>query len=249
MSESPPSGSPGLMFQEIRTAPPARTYSYRSIAGFTYFAIAAVGINAFSLVLQIAALLGRWGLLSRMIGGGFPSHDAMMATATASDRLVGLASAATLLTVAPAYIAGGIWIYNAACNIRALGARGMQISPGWAVGWYAVPFASLVMPFQAMEEIYQASESPAGWKSLKTPILLRSWWGAWLIAGVGGSIAGVIAREATTAADLLSITQFLLVDVAIEVSSCVLFLFIVWRVYQAQEHGQRVVGQVAQVFS
>ena len=28
----------------------------------------------------------------------------------------------------------------------------MTISAGWAIGWFFVPFANLVMPYQAMKE-------------------------------------------------------------------------------------------------
>src|SRR5437868_6687462 len=44
------------------------------------------------------------------------------------------------------------WIHRANRNARALGAQGMRFTPGWAVGWYFIPIASLWKPYQAMKE-------------------------------------------------------------------------------------------------
>ena len=45
------------------------------------------------------------------------------------------------------------------CNVRALGANDLSISPGWSAGWFFVPFANLVKPFVAVREIWNASDS------------------------------------------------------------------------------------------
>jgi hypothetical protein len=209
-----------------------------------------VGVNGSAIILQFLALAGRWALLAQAQTGGFAARAALAEAAQGSDALVAGAVGLSLLTLAPAYVVSSFWIYNAACNIRALGARGMQISPGWAVGWFAVPIASLMMPFQGMEEIYLASGSPISWKKLKTPLLLRIWWGAWLMAGLGGYIIGIFSRMLGTALpDIVFATQLAMADLALSITCCVMFLTIVWRVHRAQSHSHATLGSVAEVFA
>ena len=74
------------------------------------------------------------------------------------------------------------WIYLANANAHALGAEGMQFTPGWAVGWYFVPIASLWKPYQAMKEIWQASAAGTDWRGVRVPRLLPWWWACWLIS-------------------------------------------------------------------
>jgi hypothetical protein len=86
-----------------------------------------------------------------------------------------------------------MWVYLANVNARGLGAQGMSYSPGWAVGWYFVPIWNLWKPFLAMKEIWQASENPVAWSSLKTPRLLRIWWTLWISNNFLGYLTFVIS--------------------------------------------------------
>ena len=252
MSEQPAPSPSGWAFKEVRAPTrPERPRTYRSISVLTYATIGAVGLNALALLLQVVALTGQWRLLSRMADhpSTFAGQDDVAAAAQASDGLVALAALMFLLTLLLAYVVAGFWIYNAACNARALGARGFQNSPGWAVGWYAVPLMALFKPFQAMEEIFQASASPASWQGLKTPLLLRFWWGAWLLAGITGYIVAIIARTTTEIPGLIGATQFELVDIAVDLVASALFVTIIWRIFRAQADSRSRIGDVAQVFS
>lgn len=76
------------------------------------------------------------------------------------------------------------WIYFSGKNVRALGATGLAISPGWAVGWYFIPIANLWKPYQAMKEIWQASRDPLDWKHQQPSSRLSTWWTMWLILTV-----------------------------------------------------------------
>ncbi len=248
MSEQPPPGEAGWVFKEIKIMPAERPRAWRSISFLTYATTAAAGLKMVALLLQFVALLGQWRLLSRMADHAFASQDSMYSAAQASDGLVATAGLLFLLALLASYIFAGFWIYNAACNVRALGATGMQNSPGWAVGWYAVPIASWFKPFQAMEEIYQASASPIGWRRLTTPLLLRFWWGGWLAVNIGGSVMFALSRSSDIAG-LVGLTTFQLVDTVVDFFASALFLMVVWRIYRAQVHSQSQVGQVAQVFA
>ena len=82
------------------------------------------------------------------------------------------------LVLVSCYVVVGRWIYRASVNAHALGSE-MTISPGWAVGWYCIPLANLVKPFEAMRETWLASHESSGAYEERVPIL-RLWWGLWI---------------------------------------------------------------------
>lgn len=78
-------------------------------------------------------------------------------------------------------------VHRAATNLRAVGRTGLQFTPGWAVGWFFVPFANLVKPFHAMKEIVlasdpdtQKSEYGTTWMTNPLPAIVNVWWGFWV---------------------------------------------------------------------
>ena len=73
------------------------------------------------------------------------------------------------------------WILQAQRNVLALGARGLRMSPGWAVGWFFVPIWNLWRPYMAMVDLWRASHRPADWNTVTVPDLLPKWWAAWII--------------------------------------------------------------------
>ena len=94
------------------------------------------------------------------------------------------------------YITGGIlfcvWLVRASKNARALGAQEMEYSPGWTVGWFFVPVLNLFRPYEAVKELYQASDPEAGptdWAAFEPPGLLLTWWFSWIAFTIVGSMA------------------------------------------------------------
>ena len=159
-------------------------------------------------------------------------HAILSATAAGIAVLRGLQPpTGSLLEVAVAllqmtvFVAAAIatlrWLYLAKVNAFAFGAEDMMVSPGWAVAWFFIPFANLVMPYLAMRETWKASAEPGDWQAAPAPATLFLWWGAWLLAGAAGVVAFRITADfgkdaVATAqilflvADLLSIASALL---------------------------------------
>lgn len=81
------------------------------------------------------------------------------------------------------------WIHRAHVNARALGATGMTISPGWAVGWFFIPIMNLWKPFHAMKELWQASSHPTSWQNEPPAPIVNAWWTLWLLSNLLGQIA------------------------------------------------------------
>lgn len=139
-----------------------------------------------------------WRLLEDMEAGRFADEDTMMRAADGND----LRQLVTAWIEISIFIVSAIlimrWIYNANRNVRALGATGMAITPGWSVGWYFVPFANLVMPYRAMSELWRASASPSRWNKEEAPPLLPWWWFSLLVSEWLAQAAFRYSRKAET---------------------------------------------------
>ena len=75
----------------------------------------------------------------------------------------------------------------------------MEITPGWEIGCYFVPIANLAMPYLVMKEIWNASASPADWRSLSGHPIVKWWWGlAYLAIGfIAAALAAYGALQAS----------------------------------------------------
>src|SRR5688572_9717366 len=51
-----------------------------------------------------------------------------------------------------------VWMRRSYINLKALGVRGLEYSPGWAVGCWFIPFVNLVRPYTIMKEIWTRSD-------------------------------------------------------------------------------------------
>lgn len=72
-----------------------------------------------------------------------------------------------------------MWIYRAHANLRAAGIE-TEFSPGWAVGWYFIPFMSLFKPFQAMRELWNSSHMLPTDFGGEAPGEVKIWWGCFI---------------------------------------------------------------------
>lgn len=90
-----------------------------------------------------------------------------------------------------------MWMHKAAKNLRELHPeRAFTFSTGGVVGWWFVPFANFVKPFQAMHEIWHASDPDLsrakdadGYSAFVklgsgAPQLLVGWWAAWIASNI-----------------------------------------------------------------
>lgn len=92
-----------------------------------------------------------------------------------------------------------IWLHRAFKNLPALAAQNLEFSPGWAVGWWFIPFANLVKPYQIMSELWNAGDSdydPELFLSnrIGTPSIIGWWWGFFIIGGIIGRISDSLSN-------------------------------------------------------
>ena len=119
-----------------------RDLGYRSASMRSLIVISALGTG---ILANTGALLfgaAQLSLLKRIAAGQTPSPGA----AEANDlwqSLVALMQFAVFLGTVVVWL---VWIHRAYANLDALGARDTKYSPGWAVGWYVVPFLNFMRP-------------------------------------------------------------------------------------------------------
>jgi len=89
-----------------------------------------------------------------------------------------------------------VWLHRAHSNLEMLEARNLQFTSGWVVGWWFIPFANLVKPFQVVREVWWESD-PQGAddeqlflsESLRSaPTYMGFWWGMWLLSNITANI-------------------------------------------------------------
>lgn len=121
-----------------------------------------------------------------------------------------------------------MFMYRANSNVRALGATGLDNTPGWCGGYWFVPILNLFKPYQCMNEIHKASTNRNGrqWKSAASHPLMGVWWGCWLI---GGFLTRFENRMAFQGIDLGNGRFALSIAVVVLMSAAALTLVVILR--------------------
>jgi len=252
MSDTETTGAAAPIFREIAAAQPAqtaRTYAFQPIWTMTIVLLSLLGARLALGAVKVVGLVMQLQFIRRADAGDFSSAAQIHDAAALGDGLVQVTSVVDLLLLLASYVVGGMWIYRAACNVRGLGARGLETTPGWAVGWYAVPIMSLFRPFMAMSEIWRASHDPQRWKSRPAPPLLGFWWASWIAINLSGAVVNAMSKETDTLSGLSDFAKVNLTFIVVDSVAIALFAAVVWRITRAQSATRHMVDSVAEAFS
>jgi hypothetical protein len=99
------------------------------------------------------------------------------------------------------------------------------------VGWYFVPLANVVKPYQVMMELWRRSH--AGWVARRSKLVV-AWWGCWLLANALANVAARIFTQAQSDAQLANASAWLLVSYGLDVPMALLAMALVHRVTTLQ---------------
>jgi len=128
----------------------------------------------------------------------------------------------------------GRWILLAHRNLPALGVRTIEVTPGWAVGWFFVPIVNLWMPYQAMRFLWRASHSATRPDIQDSGWALQTWWTLWIVNWIVDRIVMVQASRARTVAELTVMTQWNIVGHVAMLALYVVVSMLVMRIWEAQ---------------
>ena len=152
-----------------------------------------------AMVLGVRALV----LLNRIrVAGMIVRHEwVSQVRANRADAWVRGASGIWLLLFVATIIVWCMWQHRSHLAARDL-VGGPDVSAAWAVGCWFVPIVNYFKPFQAMRELWRASEGTPAWRRQPTWPVLGWWWGAWL----GFNVLGAL-QNTTGGADLDAIRR------------------------------------------
>ena len=161
------------------------------------FSSAHVRANIVKVLLVVGAVVTAVSLLTEALSLAFPPltedqelGDNPFGVALA---LIGfLVAVAELIIYVATVVFFCVWLYRAYDNLRAFDPmRGLDYSPGFAVGSFFIPFVNLVVPYRAVKEVWQKSGPPA--EALMSepgpPAYFPIWWLFWLLASFAGNIS------------------------------------------------------------
>lgn len=208
-----------------RTATGAVPDGYQPAPTLTMITTVLIGIiMVFDLGLWIISILQ----YAELHAPAQPAFDEMPLSGT-DLALLGL-SVLRLPTFIVCAICFLMWTHRANANAAVLTGRALEISPGWSVGWYFIPFANLVKPYHAMKEIWVASS-----RNHDSTGLVSLWWGLWIFSGILSQISFRLGLQADTVEKLRVST---LVDIGIgilDLPLSIVAILLVRRIFAMQE--------------
>lgn len=225
-SETPPPSSVALPSPD--QAEPVYVFKDPTTLSNWLIAVIALGV-----VIAAVSIFSNWLQLQFLwdVEGGAYDQAAIAAPAEQNDSRQQIVAIPFFAAIFATIVLFCFWIPRVARNARALGAKGMRISPGWAVGWYFIPFANLFMPYRAMKEIWKASKVPTAWEAVPRGAILPWWWGLFLISNMLGNAEFRLSLSAETMQQLILSTQ---VSIASDIAHIVASLAALTLVRQIQ---------------
>jgi hypothetical protein len=133
-----------------------------------------------------------------------------------------------------------MWVYRANKNLHSFERPVLKFTPGWVVGWFFIPFASLVQPYKAVAEISRASDpsidpSLNNVEGLPTAPIVGWWWTFFLISNFLSNIVSKIMLGSDTAGELLTATHAYMISDVIDIIGIVITILMVRQISTSQE--------------
>lgn len=132
-------------------------------------------------------------------------------------------------------------------NARAMGARNMDFTPGWCMGWFFVPVANLFKPYQAVAETWRASVVSDNWRNNAVSPIVGLWWACWLAHNFLGTWEYMQTNGATSIEDLKSASVVSMVVNVADFPLTIVAILMIRNLYVLQEEKHRVVGEVGDI--
>jgi hypothetical protein len=199
------------------------------------------------MVLDIVAVFSDFAqveLINRVIRGEAVTESEAIAN---DARQAAIGFGQTVLYIAY-FVVFLMWVHRANKNLGSLGAAGLRFTPGWAVGWFFIPFMNLFRPCQVVSEIWQASDPKVdtrdgtSWKAVVTSPIVGCWWVLFLISTFVANMAMRLIFTGAELSDLLNSTYAYMVSDGIDVVYLLTTIFMVRGISQFQEAKNKLIS-------
>lgn len=204
-----------------------RAYEFRDISSLTKFLKVLLFAGIGLAILSMFSSLLQLQLLSR---GTFSVEEGQ--ANDLREMIAGLLQVALYLFTA---IVFARWILKANRNIRAAGAQGLRMTPGWAVGYFFIPIVCLWKPYYAMKDLWQASQSPQAWSTATVSPILPCWWTLWVFSNVLGQVSMRVTTAAKDLASLQTATWIQIVSEVTDVPLCIMAILVITTIDREQK--------------
>jgi uncharacterized protein YjeT (DUF2065 family) len=220
--------------------------SYRPATNLSLFAVIGLSLSAVSAFLSIIVGIGQ--VLN-------PDNAMDLGDGEATSLWLMLQGLVYLLLfpISIATIVGFLmWLYRAHSNLQALRPTNLEFTPGWAVGWWFIPFANLVKPFQVVREVWWESDPDVPDEHSFLSVSLHSaptymgfWWAAWIASNILSNITSRVYDPDTMDTVAIGGALFIITGI-VTIIAAILAIRVVRDVTSRQEQRFRAVGMMTQ---
>jgi hypothetical protein len=209
----------------------AKTYRFRSVRTLGKVLVSLLAVNAVMAAVMVVLRISEIGLLQRIGRGELVSAE----EANRSDERVAAVGIAALIVLLITGIVWLVWQHRSQANLHAARLRELEYTPGWSVGWWLIPFANLVKPFQTVRELWKASSGDDAWWQNPTWPLIGWWWALWIVRLVLERVAAAVFNGATTLDAVISSSRLFLAYEVVVIIAAFLAISIVRAVIERQQ--------------
>ncbi|HXU80669.1 MAG TPA: DUF4328 domain-containing protein [Polyangia bacterium] len=166
----------------------------------------------------------------------------------ARDTLIAIDDGAAFLTKAHFAVFAAVVVsfcmltHMAGSNAHSFGQMRMEFTPGWAVGFYFIPFVALWKPYQAMQEIWRASEpnTKESFVLERAPVpgLLPGWWATFLGHNLIARFTWT-GRDAHDAQSLIQVNYVVIVSSLATIVASIVAIALVRALARRQDECQK----------
>lgn len=229
--EATDSAPPGAVWTERGPVIPYATARTRARWTMVFLSVILIG--------SLASAGASWmhlGVLQKTLDGDFHQSEI-----DASNLREGLIALVLLVANIGTIVSFLMWFHRAHRNLPALGAAEPRFSPGWAVGWWFIPFMNLFRPYQVAKEIWKGSDpatmpgAPDSPWSRSSLALVRWWWFFFLLMNFAGQFGAQFGIRASSIEELLFLSQVDIVVSLVTVLAALVTIFLVRRVTLNQD--------------
>lgn len=141
-----------------------------------------------------------------------------------------------------------MWFHRAYSNLKALGAKGLQYSPGWAIGAWFIPFGNLFIPFRIAKEIWNKSDTETaefGFLSgdSTVPGFFGLWWGFWVASSIASNAAFRLSIKADTVGENLAANWISLVAELLSIPAAIFAMRVITAIDERQTESSKHLPQ------